>query len=68
MVPVYALPNSREDAPLEITIVENYQIHRLRFVHREDLFAFQQALTGFKVVDNYAEYGICFSPRRWSCC
>ncbi|KAK3361359.1 hypothetical protein B0T24DRAFT_584958 [Lasiosphaeria ovina] len=52
--PVYALP-SRQRVPLEVLLEENNNIHRLVFLHRVDLYKFQQALTGFKVVDDYAE-------------
>ncbi|KAK3389699.1 hypothetical protein B0H63DRAFT_518935 [Podospora didyma] len=52
--PVYALP-SRQRVPLEVLLEENNNIHRLVFLHRSDLYRFQQALTGFKVVDDYAE-------------
>ncbi|KAL2140788.1 hypothetical protein VTI28DRAFT_3263 [Corynascus sepedonium] len=53
--PVYASP-SNENAPFEIILEENHNSHIIRFVNREDLFMFQQALTGFQVVDDYAEY------------
>ena len=52
--PVYASP-SNENAPFEIILEENHNSHIIRFVNREDLFMFQQALTGFQVVDDYAE-------------
>ncbi len=54
VIPVYALPKS-ENSPYEITLEENHNVHKLQFAYRQDLFKFQQALTGFKVVDNYAE-------------
>jgi len=51
---LYALPGS-EHMPFEVTLTENHNTHKLCFVRQADLFLFQQALTGFKVVDNYAE-------------
>ena len=35
---------------------EGTNTHRLAFVSLADLLLFQQALTGYKVVDDYAEY------------
>ena len=42
--------------PLEIIIEENSNSHSYIFLDRSDLLQFQQALTGFEVVDGYTEY------------
>ncbi len=54
--PVYASPAAK-DAPFEMVLEVDRSSRGVRivFVHREDLFKFQQALTGFKVVNGYAE-------------
>ncbi len=52
--PVYATP-SDENAPLEVVLEYNRTSYGIKFVKRHDLFMFQQALTGFEVVEDYME-------------
>ncbi|KAF7561911.1 hypothetical protein G7046_g2220 [Stylonectria norvegica] len=54
--PIYALPSGKEE-PIEITLEENRNIHKLVFVHIAHVLAFQHALTGFQVVNDYVEGG-----------
>lgn len=52
--PVYALSGAH-GGPFEMILEANNKIHRLGFCTLDDVFLFQQAVTGFKVVDNYFE-------------
>lgn len=58
LIPIYADPTTDEESvpPLEIIIEENSISHSYFFLDRSDLLQFQEALTGFEVVDGYAEY------------
>jgi hypothetical protein len=47
-------------------LVLGKDMHPLEFCQREDLYLFQQALTGYKVVDNYMEYVLINSIRRYN--
>ena len=57
LIPVYADPmgDSTAPPPLEVIIEENGIQHHYVFVRLQDVLSFQQALTGFKVVDGYME-------------
>jgi hypothetical protein len=57
LIPVYADPVGQGATvpPLEIIIEENHIPYHYLFDHLQDVLLFQQALTGFKVVDNYTE-------------
>lgn len=52
--PVYALSGAH-NKPFEMILEANNKIHRLGFCTLDAVFLFQQAVTGFKVVDNYIE-------------
>jgi hypothetical protein len=51
LIPRYASPDERE--PLEMVLKSRDDMFRLEFGSRADLYLFQQALTGYKVVDEY---------------
>lgn len=53
--PVYALSGTTPGGSFEMILEANNKIHRLGFCTLDDVFLFQQAVTGFKVVDNYFE-------------
>ena len=55
MTPLYALPQG-DAVNWEMLLEEGSNTHRLAFVSLADLLLFQQALTGYKAVDDYAEY------------
>lgn len=67
LIPIYADPTTDEGSvpPLEIIIEENDRSHSYVFLDMSDLLQFQEALTGFEVVDGYTEYvpTACPSPR-----
>ena len=50
------IPVRMEDSPFEVILEENHRHHKLQFIHRQDLFKFQQALTGYKAMDKYTGY------------
>lgn len=58
LIPIYADPAADDGSvpPLEIIIEENSNSHSYVFLNRSDLLQFQEALTGFEVVDGYMEY------------
>ena len=57
LIPIYADPVGQRGMPppLEIVLEENHNLHRYVFINMQDLLLFQQAITGFKVVENYME-------------
>ncbi|KAK3681807.1 hypothetical protein B0T22DRAFT_494789 [Podospora appendiculata] len=57
LIPCYATHDGR-DAPLEMVLRVGDELHPLVFCSRADLYRFQQALTGYEVVDQYMEYGL----------
>ncbi|KAK0389709.1 hypothetical protein NLU13_3282 [Sarocladium strictum] len=56
LVPRYASPDGKE--PLEMVLKPRDEMFRLEFFTRSDLYLFQQALTGYEVVDNYMSYRV----------
>ncbi|KAK3381240.1 hypothetical protein B0H63DRAFT_475150 [Podospora didyma] len=54
LIPRYASFNGGE--PLEMVLRASGEMHPLVFLSRPDLLKFQQALTGYEVVDNYIAY------------
>ncbi|KAK3331586.1 hypothetical protein B0T19DRAFT_352359 [Cercophora scortea] len=57
LIPRYATHDGR-DGPLEMVLRVGDELHPLVFCSRADLYRFQQALTGYEVVDRYMEYGL----------
>lgn len=51
LIPCYVLPD--ESGPLELVLNDGREMRRLRFHERSHLYKFQQALTGYEVVDGY---------------
>jgi hypothetical protein len=60
LVPRYASPTGQE--PLEIILKPRNEEFRLVFCSRIDLYGFQQALTGYQVMDNYMPYARVVAP------
>lgn len=58
LIPLYADPITTDGSlpPLEIVLDENNSSHSYVFLDRSELLQFQEALTGFEVVDGYIEY------------
>ncbi|KAK0641920.1 hypothetical protein B0T16DRAFT_461943 [Cercophora newfieldiana] len=54
LVPQYATPDGSQ--PLLLFLYDGHDMHRLVFRTPEDLYLFQQALTGYEVLDNYMRY------------
>lgn len=54
LVPLYASPDYNGSA-LEIILKANNEMHSLKFGARAELYKFQQALTGYEVVDQHME-------------
>jgi hypothetical protein len=54
-IPSYADPSGedRTSLPLEVLIVENDIVYGFVFLDINDLFQFQQAITGYEVAANY---------------
>lgn len=57
LIPIYADPVDGKGSPppLEIILEENDISHQYVFLDLKDVLLFQQAITGFKVADNYME-------------
>ncbi len=51
LIPRYVSPDGTD--PLELVLEDGREMHRLGFCTRSDLYTFQQALTGYEVVDGY---------------
>jgi hypothetical protein len=51
LIPHYVSPD--ETDPLELVLKDGRDMHRLVFCSRSDLYVFQQAVTGYEVVDQY---------------
>ncbi|KAK3900365.1 hypothetical protein C8A05DRAFT_36016, partial [Staphylotrichum tortipilum] len=51
--PLYTSPDG--NAPLELMLSDKKGMHRLAFSSESDLYLFQQAVTGYQVVDEYME-------------
>lgn len=56
LIPLYASPEYNVNAgSLEMILKTNNEMHSLKFASRAELYKFQQALTGYEVVDNHME-------------
>ena len=55
MIPLYALPDGKSPLEIRLILVVSGAECTLRFVCRKDVFAFQRALTGFRVEKDYAQ-------------
>lgn len=56
LFPRYAHHTGKQ--PLEMMLKREEDLFPLEFLSRPDLYLFQQALTGYKVVDNYMSYEV----------
>jgi hypothetical protein len=54
LVPRYAFHDGKEG--LKMLLIQPDKMTRLDFRTRQELYLFQQALTGYKVVDDYMQY------------
>ena len=51
LIPRYASPD--EEQPLEMVLKLRDEIFPFEFYSRDDLYRYQQALTGYEVIDDY---------------
>ncbi|KAM7202919.1 hypothetical protein V8F20_004166 [Naviculisporaceae sp. PSN 640] len=59
LIPMYASPDySANGCPLEMVLKTNNEMHSLKFASRAELYKFQQAVTGYEVVDQHMEYNL----------
>ncbi|KAL0929666.1 uncharacterized protein CTRU02_215309 [Colletotrichum truncatum] len=59
--PLYAVPSMLGSGALDMILRKDERIARLSFLSIKDLVKFQQAVTGFKVFDNYCQYNAMVS-------
>ncbi|KAK4210057.1 hypothetical protein QBC37DRAFT_429290 [Rhypophila decipiens] len=57
LVPLYA-STDYTSGPLELILKAKNEMHSLKFGRRAELYKFQQALTGYEVVDEHMEYNL----------
>lgn len=53
--PLYPMAGDEESPPLEMILRSINKTRILKFCNQQDMFAFQQALTGYMVVDGYSQ-------------